>query len=175
MVHTSGSPSTQGAFEGLSSVSYLFAGKAARVFVFGMVSIMTPIYLVELGYSALYVGIALAAIIAGNVFSNVLLTWYGEYIGRRRFLLIFSSLMLASGILLYSTAYLPLMLLAFFLGNISTTGTEAGPFQSIEAGILPNMVSDKRRNRAFGAYNLIGYSASSIGAFAASAPSYFSE
>src|SRR5207249_4366176 len=52
-------------------------------------------------------------------------------------------------------------------------GTEAGPFQSIEAGILPNRVSDKRRNRAFGVYNLIGYSASSIGAFAASAPSYF--
>ena len=47
--------------------------------------------------------------------------------------------MLASGILLYLTTYLPLMLLAFFLGNISTTGTETGPFQSIETGILPNI------------------------------------
>lgn len=159
--------------EGISNIAYVFVGKAARVFVFGLVSIMTPIYLAMLGYSAFYVGLALAVIVASNVFSNVLLTWYGDSVGRKRFLLLFSSLMLVSGILLYSTTNLSVILIAFFLGNISTTGTETGPFQSIEAGILPNMVSDERRNRAFGVYNLIGYSASSVGAFAASTPSYF--
>src|SRR5690242_9992713 len=132
-----------------------------------MVSIMTPIYLAALGYSAFYVGIALAAIIAGNVFSNILLTWYGDYLGRKSFLLIFSSLMLASALLLYSTSFFPLMLIAFFIGNISTTGTEAGPFQSIETGTLPKMVSHEKINRAFGFYNLVGYGASSVGAFAA--------
>jgi predicted MFS family arabinose efflux permease len=157
----------------MNSVTYIFVGKAARVFVFVLVSIMTPIYLTLLGYSAFYVGIALTVIIAGTVFSNILLTWYGDYIGRKRSLLIFSSLMFVSGTLLYSTTFFPLILLAFFLGNISTTATEAGPFQSIETGILPNMVSDEKRNRAFGVYNLIGYSAASVGAFAASAPSYF--
>jgi len=157
----------------MSDVAYVFVGKAARVFVFGLVSVMTPVYLAELGYPAFIVGVALAAILAGNVFSNILLTWFGGYVGRKRSLLIFSLLMMVSGIMLYSTTYLPLMLLAFFLGNVSTTGTEAGPFQSIETGVLPNLVSKERRNRSFGVYNLIGYSASSIGAFAASAPSYF--
>ena len=157
----------------MTDAAYVFVGKAARVFVFGLVSVMTPVYLAELGYPAFIVGVALAAILAGNVFSNILLTWFGDYVGRKRSLLIFSLLMLVSGVMLYSTTYLPLMLLAFFLGNVSTTGTEAGPFQSIEAGVLPNLVSKERRNRAFGVYNLIGYSASSIGAFAASAPSYF--
>src|SRR3990172_7014824 len=157
----------------MSDAAYVFVGKAARVLVFGLVSVMTPVYLAELGYPALIVGVALAAILAGNVFSNILLTWFGDYVGRKRSLLIFSLLILVSGVMLYSTTYLPLMLLAFFLGNVSTTGTEAGPFQSIEAGVLPNLVSKERRNRAFGVYNLIGYSASSIGAFAASSPSYF--
>ncbi|MCL5319177.1 MAG: MFS transporter [Thaumarchaeota archaeon] len=157
----------------MSDASYVFVGKAARVFVFGLISVMTPVYLAELGYSAFIVGVALATILAGNVFSNILLTWYGDYVGRKRSLLVFSLLMLVSGVLLYSTTYLPLMLLAFFLGNVSTTGTEAGPFQSIETGVLPNLVSKERRNRAFGVYNLIGYSASSVGAFAASTPSYF--
>jgi predicted MFS family arabinose efflux permease len=59
------------------------------------------------------------------------------------------------------------------VGNASTTGTEAGPFQSIEVAALPNMVSAERQNRNFGIYNMIGYGASSVGAFAASAPSYF--
>ncbi len=67
------------------------------------------------------------------------------------------------------------MFLALFLGNISTTGTEAGPFQSIETGIMPSMVSESRRGRTFGVYNLIGYSASSLGALASSLPSYFRE
>ena len=154
---------------------YMFASKAARVFVFGLVSVMTPVYLASLGYSPVYVGIALMIIIAGNVFSNIIVTWYGNYFGRKRSLVLFSFLMFLSGILLYSTAYFPLMLVALFAGNISTTGTEAGPFQSIETGVLPMLVGEERRSRAFGVYNLIGYGASSIGALAASLPAYFGD
>jgi predicted MFS family arabinose efflux permease len=154
---------------------YMFVSKAARVFVFGMVSVMTPIYLAILGYSPVYVGIALMVIIAGNVFSNVVVTWYGNYFGRKRTLVLFSFLMFLSGVLLYSTLYFPLMLVALFVGNISTTGTEAGPFQSIETGVLPMLVGEERRSRAFGVYNFIGYGASSIGALAASLPAYLGD
>ncbi|MGI0083869.1 MAG: MFS transporter, partial [Nitrososphaerales archaeon] len=104
----------------------IFVTKATRVFVFGIVSIMTPVYLATLGYSPLFVGIALAAIIGGNVFSNVLLVWYGNWIGIRRALLLFSLLMLVSGVMLFATTFFALILLACFIGNISTTGTEAG-------------------------------------------------
>jgi|SRR2546428_1295149 len=157
----------------VKDLTYVFIGKAARVFVFGLVSVMTPIYVDALGYSRFYVTLVIAAMVAGNVFSNVVLTRYESYVGHKRFLLLFSALMFASGIILYLTVSLPLMVLGCFLGNISTTGTEAGPFQSIETGILPNLVSDEKRNRAFGIYNMIGYGASSLGAFAASTPSYF--
>jgi len=128
-----------------------------------------------LGYSALYVGVALTTILAGNAFFNILLTWYGDYLGRKRSLLVFSLLVIVSGVLVSSTIFLPLILLGLFLGNISTTGTEAGPFQSIETGVLPILEPEERRNRAFGVYNFIGYGASSIGAFAASAPDYFQD
>jgi MFS family permease len=154
---------------------YMLVSKAARVFIFGMVSVMTPVYFASLGYSPTYVGLALMVTIAGNVFSNVVVTWYGNYFGRKRSLLLFSFLMLLSGLILYSTVYFPLMLVALFLGNISTTGTEAGPFQSIETGVLPMLVGEEKRSRAFGVYNLIGYGASSIGALAASLPAYFGE
>lgn len=158
-----------------SSVFYIFVAKAFRVFIFGLVSIMTPIYIALLGYSPLYVGATLMVIIAGNVFSNLLLTWYGDYLGRKKILLLFSFLMFLSGVLLSSSTYYPIILLAVFIGNISTTGTEAGPFQSIEAGILPMLVEEKNVSRMFGIYNFIGYGASSLGALAASIPSYFHE
>ncbi len=149
--------------------------KGFRTFIFGAVSVMTPIYLSVLGYSPLYVGLGLFTVVAGNVMSNLLLTWYGNAFGRRRFLLIFSALMAVSGLMLFSSTAIWLIYLALFLGNISTTGTEAGPFQSIETGIIPSMVSESRRGRTFGIYNLIGYSASSVGALASSLPAYFRE
>src|SRR6266576_3806887 len=159
----------------MQRLSYIFISKASRASVSSLLSILTPIYLTRLGYSALYVGVALTTILAGNAFFNIILTWYGDYLGRRRSLLIFSLLVVVSGVLLSSTIFLPLILLGLFLGNISTTATEAGPFQSIETGILPILVSKGKENRAFGVYNFIGYGASSIGAFAASAPDYFQD
>ncbi len=159
----------------MQRLHYIFISKASRTSVASLLSILTPIYLARLGYSALYVGIGLTAILAGNAFFNILLTWYGDYLGRKRSLLVFSLLVVVSGILLSSTIFLPLILLGLFLGNISTTGTEAGPFQSIETGVLPILEPEERRNRAFGVYNFIGYGASSIGAFAASAPDYFQD
>jgi len=157
----------------MQGLSYVFISKASRVSVSSLLSILTPIYLVRLGYSALYVGLALTAILAGNAFFNIILTWYGDYLGRKGSLMIFSLLVVVSGVLLSSTIVLPLILVGLFLGNISTTGTEAGPFQSIETGVLPILVTKERESRTFGVYNFIGYGASSIGAFAASAPDYF--
>src|SRR5947199_4821458 len=159
----------------MQRLSYIFISKASRASVSSLLSILTPIYLTRLGYSDLYVDVAVIAILAGNAFFNIILTWYGDYLGRRRSLLVFSLLVVVSGVLLSSTIFLPLILLGLFLGNISTTATEAGPFQSIETGILPILVSKGKENRAFGVYNFVGYGASSIGAFAASAPDYFQD
>lgn len=156
----------------MNGFSYILIAKGTRVFVFGLTSIMTPVYVASLGYSPFYVGLALASIIGGNIFSNILLTRYGSRIGIPRILRFFSLMMLASGIMLFSTTYFLLIVLACFIGNISTTGTEAGPFQSIETGVLPNFVQ-KKTGRAFGAYNLVGYVSSAVGAFAASLPAYF--
>src|SRR6266516_3736628 len=130
----------------MQRLSYIFISKASRVSVSSLLSILTPIYLTRLGYSALYVGVALTTILAGNAFFNIILTWYGDYLGRRRSLLIFSLLVVVSGVLLSSTIFLPLILLGLFLGNISTTATEAGPFQSIETGILLLVIYRKLEN-----------------------------
>src|SRR5487761_124765 len=157
----------------MNRLPYLFAAKAARVFVFGLVSIITPIYAALLGYSPLHVGIVLTAMIAGNIFSNLIITWYGDYFGRKRILLSFSLLLFLSGLILFSFDSFPIILAAAFIGNISATGTEAGPFQWIETGILPKLAGRITIPRAYGFYNFIGYGASSLGALAATIPSYF--
>jgi MFS family permease len=156
-----------------SKLVRIFVTKSSRVFVSGLLSVITPIYLDLLGYPSIYIGMFLLVIVGSNVVSNVVLSRYERRFGRRSFLLLFSGLMAAAGLLLYLTTSTPMMLLAFFIGNISTTGTEAGPFQSIETGVLPSLVAPERTNRLFGAYNVVGYGAASVGALAASIPGYF--
>ncbi len=157
----------------MNQLSLIMITKGLRTFAFGLVSVITPIYLAVMGYSPFYVGMALFLIVSGNVFSNILLTWYGNFFKRRNFLLVFSALMSLSGLLLFVSSNLLIIFPALFVGNISTTGTEAGPFQSIEAGIIPSLAGEDKRNRAFGTYNMIGYAMSSLGALASSFPSYF--
>src|SRR6266849_4961363 len=155
-----------------SVLTRIFAAKASRVFASGMISVITPVYLDLLGYSPIYIGIFVLVIVASGVFSNAVLSRFESRFGRRFFILLFSGLMVASGLLLFLTTSTALLLLAFFIGNISTTGTEAGPFQSIEAGVLPSLVPPARTNRVFGVYNVLGYGAASIGALAAWIPGY---
>lgn len=152
-----------------TGILQLYVAKGARVYYSGLLSILIPSYLAALGYSGFYIGAALVAILAGNVFSNLALTYLQDVVGKKRHLQVFSLMMVAAGLLFASGSSFLVIVLACFLGNISTTGTEAGPFQSIEAGILPQ-VSEGTTVEAFGKYNLIGYGAAAAGAFSAGAP-----
>jgi hypothetical protein len=57
----------------LKSSTLIFLAKAARVTAFGIVSIMTPIYLTRLGYSPIYVGVSLLARISNYSYPFTLL------------------------------------------------------------------------------------------------------
>jgi predicted MFS family arabinose efflux permease len=154
-----------------SGLRQVYLAKGARVFYSYLLSIIIPTYLLAAGFSGFDVGLALVAILAGNVLSNLLVTYLEHRLGKRRLLQMFSVLMAVSGVLLAVQDSLGIILVSCFLGNISTTGTEAGPFQSIEAGILPELSSGSAAE-VFGRYNLVGYAAASVGAFSAGAPNY---
>ena len=143
----------------------LYLAKGSRVYVSGLLSVALPYYLRLEGFSQVFIFVALSAILAGGAASNIALTYWDKRFGRRRLLQAFSVLMFVSGLVLASSLSPWAILVACVLGNISTTGTEAGPFQSVEAGILPDLVGEKNVVRAFGRYNLVGYAASSLGAF----------
>jgi MFS family permease len=148
----------------------VYLAKGVRVYVSGLLSIIIPFYLKVIGYDAYFQGLALVAILAGNAFSNVAVTYLDWAVGRRRLLQAFSLLMVAAGALLAVYTTPALILAACFLGNISTTGTEAGPFQSIEAGTLPELAGAQSTVKAFGRYNLIGYSAAAVGQLTSAGP-----
>ncbi len=160
----------------------VYLAKGSRVFVSAMLSLLVPLYLHVLGYTDFMVGAALVAILSGNALSNLALSRFERALGRRRTLLLFSGLAAVSGLTLAVSSYVPaghegeaIILAACFFGNASTTGTEAGPFQSVEAGVLPELAGSKEPVKAFGKYNLIGYASSAAGSLAAGSPGLFSD
>jgi predicted MFS family arabinose efflux permease len=68
-----------------------------------------------------------------------------------------------------------LLVLAALTGTISPTSGEVGPFETIEAAILPQASSEKRRNQAFGLYNSVGAAMVALGALAAGLPARSSQ
>jgi MFS family permease len=148
----------------------IYVAKGVRVYASGLLSITLPFYLKIVGYGPLDQGLALAAILAGNALSNVAVTYLDAIVGRRRLLQAFSLLMVAAGVVLATDASLPLILAACFIGNVSSTGTEAGPFQSIEAGTLANVAPSESAVKLFGKYNMIGYSAAAAGQLTSAGP-----
>ncbi|WP_338028407.1 MFS transporter [Acidilobus saccharovorans] len=137
--------------------------KLIRVLSSAAVSVVTPLYLESLGLGPLYVGAAVVLMVLGNVASNLLVArLHGQ--GLRLTLMAMSALTAASGVALYASREVAVIMAFLALGNISTTGTEAGPYQSVETSVIPLVSRDPQM--AYTIYNFLGYAASSLGSLA---------
>ncbi len=150
----------------------ILLAKTIRVFSYGFISIILPYYLESLGYSATIVGIIVTIAVLSNAIFNIIVGKFGESIGRNRTLRFFSMLMIISSILLLIPNIITIILASIF-GIISVTGTETGPFLSVEQSALTKFVKDEKRTLLFSIYNFLGYSASSLGALFPNVPYYF--
>ncbi len=150
----------------------ILLAKTIRVFSYGFISIILPYYLKSLGYSATVVGIIVTIAVLSNAIFNIIVGKYGEIIGRNRTLRIFSIFMIISSILLLIPNIITIILAAIF-GIISVTGTETGPFLSVEQSALTKFIGDEKRTLLFSIYNFLGYSAASLGALFPNVPFYF--
>jgi len=113
----------------------IFTAKGLRTFVFGLVS--APPLPGGPRLPRLYVTLGVFLIVLGNVTLNLFLASYEARVGRRWFLVFYSLLMASSGAALELSRSLYVIAPALFLSGMSTTGTEAGLFQSVEVSVVP--------------------------------------
>ncbi len=128
----------------------LFLAKSLRVFGFGFLSIILPLYMLHLGYSALIIGIVLSSAVLGSVSFNLIISKFSDSFGKRRFLILLSALMAVSALLMVADIDVALFILAAFIGSVSVTGTETGPFLAIEQSSIATQVDEKKGQRHMG-------------------------
>ena len=145
----------------------LFATRVARMFGYGLLSVVLVLYLVALGVEGLMVGLILTLTLLGDAAISLWLTTHADRLGRRRILVVGAGLMLLAGVV-FAIARDPwLLLLAATIGVISPSGNEVGPFLAVEQASLSQTIPGRDRTRIFGWYNLVGSLATASGALAA--------
>ena len=145
----------------------LFATRIARMFGYGLLSVVLVLYLVALGVDGFAIGAILTLTLLGDAVISLWLTTHADRLGRRRILIAGAALMLLAGVV-FAIAHDPwILLLAATIGVISPSGNEVGPFLAVEQASLSQTLPDRERTRVFGWYALAGSLATAAGALAA--------
>jgi MFS family permease len=160
------------AASGSSDAFRILVARGLRAFGDGFVALLVPIYLLELGFSALAIG----AIVTSTLIGTALLTlWAGMVANRysvRRLLLAAALLMAMTGAAFaVTTAFWPLLLIAF-VGTMNPTSGDASIFLPLEQAALAQTAEPRRRTAVFARYSVIGSLAGALGTLAAAAPDW---
>lgn len=150
----------------------LLLARIVRGIGYGFLSVVLAIYLKLLGLDEIAIGTVLTATLASSAAFTILTSILERRIGRKRLLVLFAALMsLAGGIFVISTNYIAL-LFAALIGTLNVTGTEVGPFLSVEQAIIPQTCDQKTRTLAFAVYSVGGTLATSGGALISGLPAF---
>lgn len=142
----------------------VFAAKLVRTFTYGALGIFLPLYLSDLGVSAVGIGTAVTAMLV----ASAALTWAvrrpAEAWGTRAALsgLAALSALAAALLLLFGQPWV--VVAAAMLGNVAVGTGETGPFLTLEQVVVARAVAAQRRTAILSLYNLIGYGAAALGA-----------
>lgn len=144
----------------------LFATRIARLFAYGLLSVILVFYLKAVGLSGREIGGLFAFTLLGDIAVSLWLTTGADRFGRRKTLVVGALLMTFAGVLFAATKDFTLLLISATVGVISLSGYEIGPFLSVEQAALSQIVPDSSRASVFAWYNLAGSFATALGSLA---------
>lgn len=148
-------------------LSILFGARFARAVAFGFSAVIFALYLQDLHFSAIDIGVLLATSFAAVSITSLAAAYAQSKFGRRRTLAATGGLMAICGAVLVFGSDFPWLLLAALTGMVGAAGTDSGPFLPVEQTVLTEATTPIGRNRAFGRYSFIGAVAGTAGGLVA--------
>jgi MFS family permease len=134
------------------------------------VSLLLPVYLLELGHGPLETGIIATATLAGSALLTLLVGFYAQRAAGRTLLIGAAVLMMLTGIAFATLeGFWPLLLVAF-VGTLNPSGGDVSVFLPLEQAQLVRLVSDRGRTSLFARYSFIGSIMAALGALGAALP-----
>jgi predicted MFS family arabinose efflux permease len=144
--------------------------RAIRAFADGFASVLLALYLQDLGFSPLQIGVIVTATLLG---SAALTMWAGVRLARRgarAVLLMACALMAFTGFGFASvTRFWPLVVVGF-IGTLNPSGGDVSLFLPMEQSALADLTTEADRPKRFAVYNLGATLAAAAGALASPLP-----
>ncbi|KAG7813825.1 hypothetical protein KL921_000099 [Ogataea angusta] len=151
-----------------SDAKVLWFSVFVRMASFSLTNQVLTLYLKELHIKESLIGLFMSLTMIGDTLLSYVLVWNSNKIGNRRIMVLGSFLMLASGAVFASgTDSFGLLLIASVLGVISPSGSETGPFKSIEEAVLAKLTPPDHRPEVFAVHAVLSCAGSSLGALGA--------
>jgi MFS family permease len=156
-------------------VTRILVTKGLRAFGDGFVSLLLPVYLLELGLGPLEVGVISTTTLLGSGVLTVVVGLQAHRYHYRTLLLAAATLMAATGVGFATlTDFWPLMLVAL-VGTLNPSSGDVSVFLPLEHAVLSKSVEDSKRTAMFARYSLVGSLVAAMGSLAAALPTMMSE
>ncbi len=151
-------------------VTRLLVARGLRAFGDGFVSLLLPLYLLELGYGPVDVGIVASATLLGSGALSLAVGFTAHRFHYRTLLLLAAALMVATGLgFATATRFWPLVLIAV-VGTLNPSSGDVSVFLPLEHAVLARVVDARRRTATFARYALVGTLLAAGGSLAAGLP-----
>ena len=135
-----------------------------------MVGVLFGIYLARFGLPPARMGLLVALGLVGGALAALLVTLFGDRVGRKPSLIALSLLTAAGGAVVALTTNDWLLAAGAFLGMVNGMGRDRGAAQVIEQALLPTTVTDRQRTKTFAWYNVLQDIGHAAGALLAALP-----
>lgn len=155
-----------------SAFRLLLLNKAVRAFGYGFVSVVIGIYLSLLGAGAAGAVAALGVSLISGAALNIFIGSAGDRFGRRRAMALFGIFMAVGGILVAIATSPEIAMIGLLVGALSPTGSEIGPYLSLEQTAIAEVAPAVERARWYAHYNLVGTLASAAGSAMSAVPAF---
>lgn len=136
----------------------------------GLLGVVLAVYLARGGLSGTWIGVVIAAGLAGSAAGTALISYRVDAIGRRRSLVLLSLLAALGGIALMLSRSGPMLMALSFVAMLNGMGTDRSAAFAIEQAAIPGMVADRLRTWALSWYNVVLDGGGALGALAGALP-----
>ncbi|TMA08378.1 MAG: MFS transporter [Deltaproteobacteria bacterium] len=161
-------------------VLVLMASRGVRAFAFSYLSVVFAIYLDQLGYSTVTVGLVISTAYVSGALLTAVWGFLSDRYGRRKILMLLAALTIISNTIYIFFNQLVFILLAVAIANVGAGGSGGGgqgggPFNPVEQALLAEKCSPENRNRIFATNSFVGSVMGSLGALVSGLPQHLQE
>jgi MFS family permease len=156
------------------------ASRGIRAFAFSYLGVVFAIYLDQLGYSTVTIGVIFTVAYLSSALLTAVWGYLSDRLGRRKILMLLAILTIVSNMIYIFFSGPWFILLALIIANVGAGGSSGGgsgggPFNPVEEALLAERCPPERRNDLFAVNFCVGSIMGSLGALASGLPQLLQE